>query len=232
MKMGHGPPPFAWAALFVLVWSFCAPATTPKHATDSSGGRSDGADAAEDAAVLGLLDQRQDIDGPLAFSAWPSDGTVVVACGKDSLGKNLSGLAYQPPSGSAAAMLWAVQNDPAKLHRLSWDGTSFVPVTSDAWATGKLLRYPSASGRPDAEGVTQIERVGEEMYVVAERNMDMPDLARQSVLRYELGSSKGVLDATNEWLLTDDQPMAEPNHGIEGIAWIPDTYLVEPFRSA
>jgi hypothetical protein len=52
-------------------------------------------------------------------------------------------------------------------------------------------------------------------------------VSRQSILRYELGTTKGVLDATHEWVLTADLPTAEPNRGLEGIAWIPDTYLVE-----
>jgi hypothetical protein len=157
----------------------------------------------------------------------PFDGTVVVACGKDTLGKNMSGLVYEPASASAEAVLWGVQNDPAKLHRLSWNGTAFVPVTSDAWGMGKLLHYPNASGSPDVEGVTRTDWATSEVYVVAERDNDVPDVARQSILRYELGTTTGVLDATHEWTLTDDLPAAEANHGLEGIAWIPDTYLVE-----
>ena len=93
-----------------------------------------------------------------------------MACGKDTLGKNMSGLVYEPASASAEAVLWGVQNDPAKLHRLSWNGTAFVPVTSDAWGMGKLLHYPNASGSPDVEGVTRTDWATSEVYVVAERD--------------------------------------------------------------
>jgi hypothetical protein len=162
-----------------------------------------------------------------SVGTWPFDGTVVAACGKDAFGKNLSGLVFQPASAGAEAVLWAVQNDPAKLHRLAWNGTTFVPATSNAWATGKLLRYPNGSGSPDGEGVTRTDWATSEIYVAAERNNELPDVSRQSILRYDLDPVTGVLDATSEWVLTDDLPPAEPNHGLEGIAWIPDTYLVE-----
>jgi hypothetical protein len=166
------------------------------------------------------------IDAP-GLSAWPFDGTVRAACGKDAFGKNLSGLVYEPASTTTEAVLWAVQNEPAKLHRLSWNGTAFVPLTSDAWAMGKLLHYPSGSGSPDGEGVTRTDWATFEIYVAAERDNDLPEVSRQSILRYEVDAGKGVLDATHEWVLTEDLPPAEPNHGLEGIAWIPDTYLVE-----
>jgi hypothetical protein len=185
---------------------------------------------AGDGAVDGARVPPDDAGGAdrlVAFAEWPSDDTIVMACGKDAFGKNLSGLVYEPASPGAEAVLWAVQNDPAKLHRLAWNGTAFIAVTSDAWATGKLLRYPNGGGRPDAEGLTRTDWATSEIYVAAERDGDLPDTPRQSILRYELGGAKGVLTATHEWTLTYDQPAAEVNHGLEGIAWIPDTYLVE-----
>jgi hypothetical protein len=224
--MGHRPARFAPGTLLALL-SACAShdaggdgASVPVAPADASGGAADG-------AVVAAIDERRGIDGPAAFSAWPSDGAVVVACEKDSFGKNVSGLVYQPASATEDAVLWAVQNDPAKLYRLHWDGKAFVPVTSDAWNSGKLLRYPNAGGSPDAEGVTRTDWSSSEIYLVAERNNEMPDVARQSILRYEIGSTGEVLDATREWVLTDDLPAAEPNHGLEGIAWIPDAWLVE-----
>jgi hypothetical protein len=222
--MRHPPRRPTLAALLVLVSTACSSDHSDR---DGAAGTVDASDNADDRSSGGATDESRGIDGPVAFSAWPSDGTVVVACAKDSFGQNLSGLAYEPASPVATAVLWAVQNDPPKLYRLSWNGTAFVPATADAWATGKLLRYPSASGSPDAEGVTLTDGSVPEIYVAAERNGDNPDVARQSILRYELGTTKGILEATHEWVLTDDLPAAEPNHGLEGIAWIPDTYLVE-----
>jgi hypothetical protein len=98
-------------------------------ACGSNDGARDGAPAdtwayAEDAASP---DAGSGVDGPVAFSTWPSDGTVVVACRKDQFDKNLSGLVYQPAAADQAAVLWAVQNEPPKLYRLTWNGAAFEP---------------------------------------------------------------------------------------------------------
>jgi hypothetical protein len=175
-------------------------------------------DAATDTAV--------DQGFPITFSTWPGDATVSVASGKNALGANVSGLVYEPATPISSAVLWAVQNEPSKLHRLAWDGSSFVPVTGDGWVTGKSLRYPNGKGSPDSEGLTRTAWASSEIYVVAERDNDASDVARQSILRYDVTGTKGVLDATHEWDLTSDLPAAEPNHGLEGIAWIPDSTLV------
>lgn len=166
-------------------------------------------------------------DGPI-FSGWPADGTVVIASGKDALGANLSGLVYEPASGEVPGLLWAVQNRPSKLYRLapSGQGTVFVSTTGDGWTTGKLLHYPDGNGSPDAEGLTRTDWTSAEIYVVSERDSDVPDVSRPSILRYALAGSKGVVSATHEWTLTGEMS-TDPNHGLEGIAWIPDTYLVE-----
>lgn len=191
-------------ALLPLAWATCTPG--------------DADQASRDAAV-------EPMDAAHT-TTWPFDGTVVVACAREALGKNVSGLVYEPAVATTEPVLWAVQNDPAKIHRLKWDGAAFVPETSDAWSTGKLLRFPGAGGSPDGEGVTRTSWTSSEVYVVSERDGEMPEVPRQSILRYDLGTAKGVLDATHEWVLTDDLPAAEPNHGLEGIAWIPDRYLV------
>ena len=205
------PSQLASAAMLALAWAACASDETGRQRPDRP-------------VDVGPVDGSP-VD-KMVSSTWPFDGSVVVACGKDALGKNLSGLVYEPASASAEPVLWAVQNAPAKLHRLSWNGTAFVPLTDNAWGTGKLLRYASASGSPDCEGVTRTDWTSSEIYVAAERDGEVPDIARQSILRYELGGTKGILDATHEWVLAD-LPAEEPNHGLEGIAWIPDTYLVE-----
>jgi hypothetical protein len=152
---------------------------------------------------------------------------VVTVSGKHAFGANVSGLVYEPATASAPAVLWAVQNDPSKLYRLIWNGTLFTQVTGEGWVTGKLLRYPGGTGSPDSEGVTRTDWSSNEVYVAAERDNDANQLTRQSILRYELTGSKGVLDATHEWQLTGDLPAVDVNSGLEGIAWIPDTYLVE-----
>ncbi len=214
--MTHAPLRPA-AALLALLSAACG----------SDDAHRDGATVPADATSTGTDGIPQGSAEGGAFSRWPFDGIVTPVCRKDAFGKNLSGLAYdaRPPAGDGE--LWAVQNDPPKLYRLSWDGTAFAPVTADAWTTGKLLRYPGGDGSPDTEGMTFTDGSLPEVYVVAERNGDVAEVSRQSILRYDPSSAKGILDATHEWVLTGDLPEAEPNHGIEGIAWIPDTYLVE-----
>jgi hypothetical protein len=168
-----------------------------------------------------------DLSWPVTLSTWPGNSTVTVVSNKDTFGANLSGLAYEPASQAASAILWAVQNEPPKLYRLTWNGSAYVPVTSDGWTTGKSLHYPNGKGGPDGEGATRTEWTNPEIYVVAERDNDAKEISRQSILRYDLGGTKGVMDATHEWNLTTDLPTAEPNNGLEGIAWISDSYLVD-----
>jgi hypothetical protein len=165
--------------------------------------------------------------GPISFPAWPSDSTITLASRQDAFGANMSGLVYEPASATAPAILWAIQNEPSKLYRLVLDGTAFVASSGDGWITGRSLRYVNGAGSPDSEGVTRTDWGSAEIYVVAERDNAAKDTSRQSILRYDLGGSKGVVDATHEWDLTGDLPLATLNHGLEGIAWVPDSYLVQ-----
>ena len=173
------------------------------------------------------VDAAADATGPISFPAWPSDSTITLASRQDAFGANMSGLGYEPASATAPAILWAIQNEPSKLYRLVLDGTAFVASTGDGWTTGRSLRYVNGTGSPDGEGVTRTEWGTAEIYIVAERDNDAKDTSRQSILRYDLGGSKGVVNATHEWNLTSDLPPATVNHGLEGIAWVPDNYLVQ-----
>lgn len=171
-------------------------------------------------------DATVDVSYPITFGTWPGDSTVHTVSAKDMFGANLSGLVYEPATASASEILWAVQNDPSKIHRLGWNGSAFARVTTDGWITGKSLRYPGGVGSPDSEGLTRTDWSSQEIYVVAERDNAVPDVLRQSILRYDITGTKGVMDATHEWNLTGDLPATEINSGLEGIAWVPDTALV------
>jgi hypothetical protein len=164
-----------------------------------------------------------DVAYPVVLPAWPGDSTVSVASAKEALGANLSGLDYEP---GVPGVLWAVRNEPAKLHRLAWDGSTLTPVATDGWVMGKSLRYPNGKGSPDSEGLTRTDVSSTEIYVVAERDNEAEDVPRQSILRYDVSSTKGILDATHEWNLTSDLPACDSNSGLEGIAWIPDSFLL------
>jgi hypothetical protein len=167
-----------------------------------------------------------DAGPPVVFPAWPGDKGVAVASAPSAFGANLSGLAYEPATPSAPAVLWAVQNDPSKIHRLIWDGSAFTPATTNGWSEGKTLLYPSGASTPDSEGLTRTAWESSEMYVVAEGNNLVPDTRRPSVLRYDLAGTASSMVATHEWDLTSDLPATEPNRGPEAIAWIPDGHLV------
>lgn len=203
-----------------------APSPTSTIPLDSAVAGVSPADAAEEPSS-----PRVDANGqtvyPVNLATWPGDGTVIAVTAKNAFGDNLSGLIYEPASATTEAILWAVQNEPSKIHRLSLQTAVLSRVAEGGWITGKSLRYPGGTGSPDSEGFTRTDWTGTEMYVVAERNNDDKQVPRQSILRYELLGTKGVLDATHEWNLTADLPAFDSNNGLEGIAWIPDAFLVE-----
>lgn len=168
-----------------------------------------------------------DSNKPITFSTWPGANAVTNASVKNAFGPNLSGLIYQPAVGTAAAILWAVQNDPSTVYRLTWNGTAFVSATTEGWGKGKELTFPDGSGSPDSEALTRTEWDKNELYVATEKNNDVMSTARLSILRYELTGTATTLKATHEWNLTSDLPKAsDANKGLEALAWIPDSYLV------
>ena len=158
--------------------------------------------------------------------AWPGPGTDVATV--DLLGtftENLSGLMYEAGSTN---VIWAVVNGgPSKLHRLVWDGTTWNPDAANSWSTGKALHYTDGTGQPDAEGVTYAGTGSTGgIYVSTERNNDANSINRFSILRYDASAAGTELTATREWNLTTDLPTPSAvNLGLEGIAWVPDSYL-------
>lgn len=217
-------------SLLVLAPAACGGGAGQANAPDSASPRADTLPATDldgpklDAAAVPV--DAAGLDGAVTLATWPGDPTVVPVSAQDGLATNTSGLVYEPASATTPDVLWAVQNEPSKLYRLTWNGSVFTQVTSEGWVTGKLLRYPNGSGSPDSEGLTRTEWTSAEVYVAAERDNDKNEVSRQSILRYELSGTKGVLDATHEWVLTGDLPPADQNCGLEGIAWIPDSQLV------
>ena len=82
------------------------------------------------------------------------------------------------------------------------------------------------TGTPDSEGVTRAELDSPAIYVSTERNGDVGTVSRMSVLRFDTSAAGASLSATNEWNLTPDLPVSDPNLGLEAITWIPDAFLV------
>lgn len=150
-----------------------------------------------------------------AVIAWPGGSAVTIADGANVLGTNLSGLSFQTPD-----VLWAVKNGPSRVYRLTPNGTTWRPDTSGGWSTGKALRYGDGTGEPDAEGVVVTP---DGMFVATERDGGGESMSK--ILRYDVTSSASSLNATAEWDLTSDLPDVDPNGGLEGISWIPDSFL-------
>jgi hypothetical protein len=164
------------------------------------------------------------VSAKVTYSAWPTTTTVVTADSEKEFGENLSGLFYEPASGSQAPILWAVSNDPSVLYSLTWNGSIYAKNTTNSWSNGKKLVFPNGSGAPDAEGVTKAELTSAAIYVSIERDGDGAN--RFSVLRYDTSATGTTLKATNEWNLTSDLPkVSKTNLGLEGITWVPDSYL-------
>ena len=164
--------------------------------------------------------------GPATQQPWPSADTVVAVDSANQFGSNLSDLVYQPPAGGVSDVLWGIQNDPSVLYCLLWGGATWSAMTEDGWTNGKLLRYPDGTGSPDSEGMTRAEWSSTAIYVSAERNNSDSAVSRLSVLRYDYAAAGTTLIATHEWNLTKDLPAAGANLGLEGIAWVPDSFLV------
>lgn len=163
--------------------------------------------------------------GTIAPSAWPGSSTVSTADAANVFGTDLSGL-IQEGTYSSGGVMWAAQNT-GKLWRLIPDGTGgWTPDTTNGWAAGKTLTYPTGSGTPDDEGVT-LTSAGSAggVYVSTERDADHGNTSRLSVLKYDVSGTATSLTATQEWNLTSDLPATDPNLGLEGITFIPDSAL-------
>ena len=89
------------------------------------------------------------------------------------------------------------------------------------------LLYPDGTGSPDAEGVTFADAgsLGG-LYVATERDNNASAVSRNSILWFDVNAAGATLTATREWNLTADLPVVGPNVGIEGVTWIPDSFLV------
>ncbi|MEJ5222621.1 MAG: esterase-like activity of phytase family protein, partial [Tepidiforma sp.] len=159
------------------------------------------------------------------YSPWPGGAGWSNASLPGAFGGNLSGLAYEPSGSAARGTLWAVRNGPGTLYRLSWNGSAWVPSGGD-WAAGRPLRYEDGTGDPDAEGVTFAGSPAAGIYVATERNNAAGAVSRPSILRFDPAQAGAQLNATHEWALAADLPALGPNLGLEGIAWVPDAFLL------
>jgi hypothetical protein len=162
----------------------------------------------------------------VALEPWPGQNAVVSGDNLDQFGDNLSGLTYEPAAGGNPAVLWAALNAPGTIYRLIQSGGIWSFDGSHGWGAGKALHYPDGAGNPDSESVTRGEFTSPLVYVSTERNNDVGAVSRLSVLSFDSTAAGTSLTATHEWNVTGDLPAVGANLGLEGITWLPDSYLV------
>ncbi|MDP2292833.1 MAG: lamin tail domain-containing protein [Actinomycetota bacterium] len=194
------------------------------HATSTYGRCPDGAGAFE-TTVAATKGSQNHCAGIPFFGPWPGGATVATVDDMATFTTNLSGLDYQPSGSAAPGTLWAVQNGPGTLYRLTWNGTAWVPDASSGWGAGASLRYPDGTGDVDSEGVTLAGGPGT-VYVGSERNNAASSISRNAVLQFDTTSGGSSLTAMREWNLTADLPVTGANTGIEAVSWVPDSFLV------
>lgn len=152
---------------------------------------------------------------------WPGSQTVRTADLAATFTQDLSGLSFDPKNPD---VLFAAQNKLGTLFKLVRSGQNWVPDTANGWGAGKTPKYLDGTGAPDTEGIT----VGPDgfLYAASERNNSASGVSRMSVLRYDPDATGTNLTPTDEWNLTSKIPAAGANLGLEGVTWVPDSFLV------
>ncbi|HEX3695710.1 MAG TPA: lamin tail domain-containing protein [Polyangia bacterium] len=222
---------YSWTVHATTTYGRCPNGTGPFVTTASStkGGANDcgtGGTGSGGAGVGGMDGGAGGMDGGAGVFPWPGTDVVVTVDDANTFGPDLSGLNYQPATADQPAVLWAIQNDPSRLYRLLWNGTTWASDPANGWGTGKLIHYADGTGGPDSEGVTKAEWTDNAIYVSTERDNNNGAVSRLSVLRYDTAAAGTELTATNDWNLTADLPAVGPNLGLEAITYIPDSALM------
>ncbi|HCB04290.1 MAG TPA: lamin tail domain-containing protein [Nocardioides sp.] len=197
--------------------------TWAAHATTSYGRCPDGTGSFITTQVVtrGALNN---CPGDIIASPWPGGADVATVDDPALATSNMSGLYYQGTGTGDPGTLWAVRNGgPEALYKLAKSGSSWLPEAG--WTAGKQLRYPSGTGQPDAEGVTFTGTPADGVFVSTERDNAANTVSRPAILRFDPNAAGTELTATGDWNLTADLPALGPNLGLEGIAWVPDSYL-------
>jgi hypothetical protein len=208
-----------WTPAGVLVDSFSWTA----HAATTWGRNPDGTGAFAETAepTKGAANR---FAGVVTADAWPGGPDETVLDAEGTFSGDLSGLDWQSSAtATGGGVVWAVQNGDGLLYRLVSDGPGGWAPSN---AAGTRLRYADGSGTPDAEGVTVTSDDPGAVYVSTERDNDVKGTSRPSVLRYApTTGSESTLRATGEWDLAADFPGLGANAGLEGVTWVPDSWL-------
>jgi len=162
--------------------------------------------------------------GALAWPGSDSPTTIDDQCAwvTSLSGQDLSGLAFDPKN---ADVLYAVKNK-SHVYRLVRTAGGWSKDTANGWAEGKDIRFPGGTGLPDSEGLA----VGPDgaLYITTERDNAASGVPLDSILKFDPTSSATTLVASDQWVLTDDLGFtnADANLGFEGVAYVPDSFLI------
>jgi len=185
------------------------------HATQTYGRCKDGVGAFADtkAPTKGAANSCPGLE----TQPWPGSQSVATADLAATHLQDLSGLAFDPADPD---VLWGAQNKKGTLFKLVRDGSTWVPAPG--WP--KDPTFPGGTGAPDTEGLT----VGPDgfVYLASERDNTASGVSRMSVLRYDPAATGTTIQPTAEWNLTSKIPAAGANLGLEGVTWVPDSFLV------
>ncbi|QIG46101.1 hypothetical protein G5V58_19655 [Nocardioides anomalus] len=203
--------------------------TSPAHGTysrcpDGTGGFVDATPSKNSANVCGPA------------SPWPGGNATAVADGANTFtvgaanaaGDDVSGLAYQAADGGNPATLWAVQNTEGTLYKLVRSGATWVRDTTYGTNGAKTLFFPGGVTAPDTEGLTLTGAgVAGGFFSSTEREA-VSKVSRPSILQFVDGPG-ATLTAAHEWNLAadlaSDIPVLDDNMALEGVTWVPDSYL-------
>ncbi len=165
----------------------------------------------------------------LSASTWPGPAEVITVDAKDAFTDldandegDVSGVTFDPADPS---VLWAVMNK-GRLFKMKKVGTQYE--TFPEWDGGIPVRFADGGGELDAEGVT----VGPDgaIYLTSERdNLRAKSTSHNKIARYDVSAvtaSTTQLVPTHEWDV-NAQVTTGTNLGLEGIAYVPDSFLVE-----
>ncbi|NLC98992.1 MAG: hypothetical protein GX678_07940 [Actinomycetales bacterium] len=165
----------------------------------------------------------------LASSNWPGPAAIRTADAADAFTDldandegDVSGVVFDPQDPT---ILWAAMNK-GRLFKMHKVGDQFEVLPE--WDGGIPVRFTDGAGELDAEGVA----VGPDgaIYLTSERdNARAKSVSANKIARFDVSNvtaSTTELVATHQWDV-NDMVVTGTNLGLEGIAYVPDSFLVD-----
>jgi hypothetical protein len=150
---------------------------------------------------------------------WPGGAAVTDVDNSDEIGDDFSGIVYEGSGAAAPGSLWGVSNGDGTLRKFTKSGATWAPAAP--WT----VRYSNGLGQPDTEGITMTDAGSAGgLYIATERDGLNSGVSRPAVLRVVPTGVGGSLNATNTWDLADLTGLGA-NASLEGVGWVPDSYL-------